>query len=75
MTDGQRIDFLAELMNLSVLLEMGAKLAPEKRKYADTRSATIFRSYEFHRRTNDTPAAFRLAIDEANNSPDGGKQT
>ena len=30
-TDDQRINFLAELMNLSVLIEMGATLAPEKR--------------------------------------------
>ena len=64
-TDDQRINFLAELMNLSVLIEMGATLAPEKREYADERSMAIFKRYEFHRRTNDTSTAFRLAIDEA----------
>lgn len=65
MTDGQRVDFLAELMNLSVLLEMGAKLEPAKRQHLSERSTAIFQRYEFHRRTNDTPIAFRLAVDDS----------
>lgn len=65
MTDGQRIDFLAELMNLSVLKEMGAALTTDQRQMLDALSMEIFRCYKLHRREHDTPTAFRLAVEDA----------
>jgi hypothetical protein len=65
MTDGQRIDFLADLMNLSVLREMGAMLPGDDLRRLDVRSRAVFQRYELHRRDNDTPTAFRLAVDDA----------
>jgi hypothetical protein len=65
MTDGQRIDFLAELMNLNVLREMGAMLDGAQVRRLDKASETVFRRYEVHRRETDTPTAFRLAVDDA----------
>jgi hypothetical protein len=64
MSDAARLDFLAELMNLSVIVELGGPLSAEKRAWLGERSTAIFLRYEFHRRSNDTPTAFRMAVDD-----------
>lgn len=66
MTDSKRLDFLAELMNLSVLLELAPDgIPPADAQWLKDRSERVFVRYELHRRTHDTPAAFRLAVDDA----------
>jgi len=66
MIDAQRLDFLAELMNLSVLRELSpGNLTEEQHAALQARSLAIFNRYELHRRTVDTPTAFRLAVDDA----------
>jgi hypothetical protein len=65
MTDEQRIDFLAELTNLSVLREMGAMLTGEQARRLAKAGETISERYELHRRENGTLRAFRLAVDDA----------
>lgn len=62
--DAERMDFLAELTNQAAILEMGGT-SPEQLEQLDRASNAISLRYEFYRRTNDTPAAFRLAIDDA----------
>ncbi len=65
MTDSQRIDFLAEIMNLSALREFGAMLTAEQALRLDRGSQEVFVRYELYRRGTDTPTAFRLAVDDA----------
>ena len=61
--DRGRLDFLAELLNVEAIEAMGGK--SEKGDWARKCGDIIFRKYEFYRRTNDTPEAFRAAIDAA----------
>jgi hypothetical protein len=76
MTDKERIDFLAEVTNLNALGEMGAMLTAEQARMLRKGSETVMKQYELHRRTHDTPKAFRLAVDDAakavNRRHDGG---
>lgn len=62
--DAARLDYLAEITNLAVLLEFGANLSAEEMDILNMGS-TLVERHEFYRRSNDTPTAFRLAIDEA----------
>lgn len=63
--DSARLDFLAEVTNLSVLRDMGAMLKGEEvAKLAKTMHA-IYVRFEFHRRFRPTEDAFRLAVDDA----------
>ena len=72
-TDRERVNFLAELMNLSVILEMGGNLSKESRRHLTERSIDIAKRYEFYRREIDTPIAFRLAVDDAMKAAIGGR--
>lgn len=62
-SDTARLDFLAGLTNLNALDECGAMLTAEQKR-AIRKGSDILRQYELHRRTSDTPKAFRAAIDE-----------
>lgn len=63
--DAARLDFLAEITNLSALLECGAKLSRDQvRKIEKTAQIMVMR-YEIYRRDRDTPQAFRSTVDEA----------
>jgi hypothetical protein len=65
MTDGQRLDFLAELMDMSVRRALIGRLHDPEAGRLDRESLAIFNRYELHRRTSDTATAFRLAVDDA----------
>lgn len=64
MTDAQRLDFLARLMDASVRKTL-VPLATKEMAWLQDRSLAVLNRYEFHRRTNDMPTSFRLAVDDA----------
>jgi len=63
--DTARIDFLAEITNLSALRDCGHMLPGEKVRKIEKTAEILSERYEIHRRTSDTPQAFRAAVDEA----------
>lgn len=63
--DSARLDFLAEITNLSALRDAGAMLSGEQGRRIDNTVKALSSGYEIHRRTKDTPEAFRLAVDDA----------
>lgn len=65
MSDEKRVDFLAELMDLSCAREHGAKLTAEQTRRLEQGSAKIFTGHEFYRRMTGPAGAFRRAVDEA----------
>jgi hypothetical protein len=69
MTDGQRLDFLADLMDASVRRRLIGRLHDAEEERLNRGSLAIFNRYELHRRTCDTATAFRLAVDDASAEP------
>jgi hypothetical protein len=63
--DSRRIDFLADITNLSVLRDSGHMLRGGDTRTLDKTADALSTGYELHRRTMDTPAAFRAAVDDA----------
>lgn len=64
-SDTARLDFLAEITNLSALRDFGAMLTGEQGRKIDKTAEILSGRYEVHRRTHDTSVAFRAAVDEA----------
>lgn len=63
--DAERLDHLAEITNLATLQESGHMLTGEQARQIAKTAKALSVGYELHRRTNDTPQAFRFAVDDA----------
>lgn len=63
--DSVRLDFLADITNLSALRDFGRMLDVAEVRKIDKTAEALSSGYEVHRRTQDTPAAFRAALDDA----------
>lgn len=63
--DTRRMNFLADVTNLAALHDFGAMLTGAQRRKIDKTADILSVRYEIHRRTSDTPTAFRTAVDEA----------
>jgi hypothetical protein len=63
--DTARLDYLAEVTNVSALSGCGAMLSGDQVRKLEKTAIALSSRYELHRRTHDTPQAFRLAVDDA----------
>lgn len=67
--DTARLDFLADITNLSALRDFGKMLNSTEVSKIEKAAAALSVGYELHRRTKDTPEAFRAAVDDARAGP------